>query len=135
MVCGAMTFGRLVLPVVATVALLSPPAMGRVGRGAPPTAELDGCVMPAEACASTRDVVRMRVGDRKLEFAVERLSLPTSGASGSKVLTELKLRGVSVQGPKELTEKLTTGAHLRLRGVLRPGPFLLLQSAEPRPEK
>jgi hypothetical protein len=90
--------------------------------------------MPAEACASTRDIVRMRVGDRKIDFAVERLSFPTSGASSSKVLTELKLRGASVQGPKELTEKLTTGAHLRLRGTLRTGPFLLLQSVEPRPQ-
>jgi hypothetical protein len=89
--------------------------------------------MPAEACASIRDIVPMRVGHREIEFAVERLSFPTSGASSSKVLTELKLRGASVQGPKKLTEKLITGAHLRLRGIVRPGPFLLLQSVEPRP--
>jgi hypothetical protein len=128
-----MTFDRLVLTLVATIVLLSPPAMGR--RRVPPTAELDGCVMPAEACASVRDIVQMRVGGRKIEFAVEHLSFPTSGASGTKVLTELKLRGVNVQGPKELTEKLTTGASLRVRGLLRTGPFLMLQSVEPRSQK
>ncbi len=97
----------------------------------PPTVEIDGCLMPAAPCTAVRDVINLRVGDQKLEFGVERLSFPTSTVSGSKVLTELKLRGVSVHGPAELTERLVTGAHLRLRGVLRPGRMLLLQSVEP----
>ena len=88
MTCETMTRSRLALSVVATIVLLSAQAVGRRGRGTP-TAELDGCVMPAEACASVRDVVQMRVGDRKIEFAVERLAFPTTGASSSKVLTEL----------------------------------------------
>ena len=98
----------------------------------PVIAQMDGCVLPSEACKTPRETIRMRVGDRKLEFAVEEMTFPNTGASSSKALTELKLRGVSLQGPKELTEKVTTGSHLRLRGALRPGPFLLLESVEPR---
>jgi hypothetical protein len=110
-----------------------PLASAQVSR--PPIVEIDGCVMPAPACASLHDVIRLRVEDRKLELAVERLTLPMSAASSSKVLTELKLRGVSPHGPSELTARLVAGAHLRIRGVLRSGPYLLLQSVEPRPEK
>ena len=125
-----MTFLRGL--VVALVLAISSIAAARVS--VPPQVEIDGCVMPAPACASVSDVIRLREGDRKLEFAVERLVFPTSHASSSKALTELKLRGVSAHGPAELTAKLVAGAHLRLRGVLRAGPILMLLSVEPRPE-
>ena len=102
---------------LATIVLLGilPDFVGARTRGVPPVVELDGCVMPADGCAKVRDVVTMNVGGRKLEFAVEQLRLPTSTASPGKVLTELKLRPINVQGPKELTAKLTALHLERLR--------------------
>jgi hypothetical protein len=129
--CPAATLLRAsVFVLVLGVPSLAAPRVSR-----PPVVEIDGCVMPAPACGSVRDVIRLRAGDRKLELAVERLSVPMSTTSSSKVLDELKLRGVSAHGPSELTARLVAGAHLRIRGVLRSGPYLLLQSVEPRPEK
>jgi hypothetical protein len=119
--------------VVVLALATAAPAFARSAR--PPTVEIDGCVMPATACADVRDVVKLRVDDRKVELAVERVWLPGSAASGSKLLTELKLRGLTVHGPKEVTERLAAGAHVRVRGVLRSGPMMLVQSIEPRPEK
>jgi hypothetical protein len=113
---------------------MSSVAGARVSR--PPTVELDGCVTPATACTDVRDVVKLRVGkDRNVDFAVERVGIPGSTASESKLLTELKLRGLTLHGPKETTDRLGSGAHVRIRGVLRSGPMMLLQSIEPRPEK
>jgi hypothetical protein len=109
------------------------PAFGRSAR--PPIVEIDGCVQPATACADVRGVVKVRVDDRKIELAVERAWLPGSTASESKLLTELELRGLTLHGPKEVTARLVAGAHVRVRGVLRSGPMMLLQSIEPRPEK
>jgi hypothetical protein len=40
-----------------------------------------------------------------------------------------------VHGPKEVTGRLVAGAHVRVRGVLRAGLMMLVQSIEPRPEK
>jgi len=91
--------------------------------------------MPATACADVRGVVKVRVDDRKIELAVERVWLPGSAASGSKLLTELELRGLTVHGPKEITGRLAAGAHVRVRGILRAGPMMLVQSIEPRPDK
>ena len=122
---------RLVL--VALLAVAVPVAAVRVR--APVTADIDGCVMPATACAKPRDVFTMRLKDQKLEFAVEQLSIPTSNVSSSKVLTELRLRGAAVNGPAELTSRLTAGAHLRIRAIVQSGPRLLLQLVEPRPDK
>lgn len=119
---------------VAVLALAtSAPAFARSAR--PPTVEIDGCVMPATACADVRGVVKVRVDDRKIELAVERVWLPGSAASGSKLLTELELRGLTVHGPKEITGRLAAGAHVRVRGILRAGPMMLVQSIEPRPDK
>jgi len=111
----------------------SAPTFARIAP--PPVVELDGCILPATACTDVRDVVKLRVGDRNLELAVERVFLPGSASSGSKLLTELKLRGLNVHGPKEITPRLTAGAHVRIRGILRAGPMMLVQSIEPRPEK
>ena len=126
-----MTFLRTSTLLAVLLAVVSP-VWARASR--PLLVEIDGCIMPAPPCDTVRDTIRMREGDRKLDFGVERLTLPTSTASSSNVLTELKLRGVSVHGPDELTGRLVGGAHVRVRGVLRPGPYLLLQSVEPRPE-
>jgi hypothetical protein len=121
------------IAVVVLALATSVPAFARSAR--PPTVEIDGCVLPATACADVRDVVKVRVDDRKIELAVERVWLPGSAASGSKLLTELKLRGLTVHGPKEITGRLAAGAHVRVRGILRAGPMMLVQSIEPRPEK
>ena len=91
--------------------------------------------MPATECTAVRDVVKLRVGDQKLDFAVERAGIPGSTASESKLLTELKLRGLTVHGPKEVSARLVAGAHVRVRGILRSGPMMLLQSIEPRPKR
>jgi hypothetical protein len=128
---GAMRSLRAVA-IVLTLATAAP-VFARSAR--PPTVEIDGCVMPATACADVRGVVKVRVGDRKIELAVERVWLPGSAASGSKLLTELELRGLTVHGPKEVTGRLAPGAHVRVRGVLRTGPMMLVQSIEPRPAK
>jgi hypothetical protein len=117
------------------VALVVAVVAGARGPRRPPTVEIDGCVMPATACTDVRGVVKVREGDRKLELAVERVFLPGSTASPSQLLTELKLRGMSVHGPSELTTRLVAGAHLRIRGLFRPGPMMLLQSVEPRPDE
>ena len=126
---------KVVVTVAAMLVLASTSASARMGSRVPPTVELEGCVMPTEACTASRDTIHMKVEDRTLEFRVERLTFPTSGASGSKALTELKLRGVSVHGPKPLLAKLVPGTVIRLRGTLRTGPYLLLQSVEPRAER
>src|SRR6185503_12267021 len=89
-VSGAMRSFRIAAVVLALAATV--PAFARVARS--PTVEIDGCVMPATACTDVRGTVKVRVDDRKLELAVERVSLPGSGASGSKLLTELELRGL-----------------------------------------
>jgi hypothetical protein len=130
MIRGAMRSLRAAAVLALVVAA---PAFGRSVR--PPTVEIDGCVMPATACTEVRGVVKVRVDDRKVELAVERVWLPGSTASGSKLLTELELRGLTVHGPKEVTGRLAAGAHVRVRGVLRAGPMMLVQSIEPRPEK
>jgi hypothetical protein len=116
--------------LVVVLLIAAPPATAR--RGVPPIIELDGCVLPAESCPPTRDIVEMIVGDEKRKFAVEVLRF-VGGAGGStgKVLTELKLRGLRVQGPKELIARLQPGSRRRVRGALRLGPFLLLQAVEP----
>ncbi len=119
----------LVLVGIAMAAVAS----ARIRRS--PTVEIDGCIMPATACTAVRDIVKVREGDRKLELAVERVDVPGTTASSSKLLTELKLRGMAVHGPSELTSRLVAGGHVRIRGVLRPGPMMLLQSVEPRPDE
>ncbi len=121
------------IAVVVLALATSVPAFARSAR--PPTVEIDGCVLPATACADGRGVVKVRVDDRKIELAVERVSLPGSAASGSKLLTELELRGLTIHGPKEITGRLAAGAHVRVRGILRAGPMMLVQSIDPRPEK
>ena len=131
MLSGAMRRFRTVAVALALAA--AAPAFARSAR--PPTVEIDGCVKPATACADVRGVVKVRVDDRKVELAVEQVSLPGSTASGSKLLTELELRGLSIHGPKEITVRLVAGAHVRVRGVLRAGPMMLVQSIEPRPDK
>ena len=118
-----------------TVLIVLVAASVAAARRLPPTVEIDGCVMPAAACPTPSDVITLRVGDGELRFGVERLSLPPSNASSAKILTELRLRGATVNGPEELTRRLVAGAHLRLRAALMSGPRLLLQSVEPRPEQ
>jgi hypothetical protein len=119
--------------IFAVLVVAMPVAAVRVR--APVTVDIDGCVMPATACPKPRDVFTMRLRDQKLDFAVEQLSAPTSGVSPSKVLTELRLRGAAVNGPAELTARLTKGAHLRIRAIVQTGPRLLLQSIELRPDR
>jgi hypothetical protein len=119
--------------LVALLLVAMPVAAVRVR--APVTADIDGCVMPATACPKPRDVFTMRLRDQKLQFAVDQLSIPTSSVSSSKVLTELRLRGAAVNGPAELTSRLTPGAHLRIRAIVQSGPRLLLQSIETRQDK
>ena len=100
--------------------------------GAPPSIELDGCVLPSTVCAETRDVVEMRIGDETRKFAVEAARFTTAGGTSSKLLAELKLRPLHVEGPKELLGKLTPGERRRVRGMLRLGPrYLLVQGVEP----
>jgi hypothetical protein len=120
--------------VTATLALAG--IASRAFAAGPPAVELDGCVRPAEACAAVRDVVQLDDGKRKLPFAVEQIRLPlTPRASPGKVLTELKLRGLRVNGPDEFVQKLVPGAHIRVRGALVTGPRLLLQGVDPLGEK
>ena len=101
-------------------------------RGLPLLVELDGCVEPAEHC-STRDVVKLNEGDRKLSFAVEELRVRSGHASSGSVLQEMKLRPLTVHGPDELVHRLTPGAHLRVRAALRLHQrYLIVQGAEER---
>ena len=131
MLRGGMPSLRAAVAALVLAAVV--PAFGRSVR--PPIVEIDGCVQPATACTDVRGVVKVRVDDRTIELAVERAWLPDSTASESKLLTELELRGLTVHGPKEVTGRLAAGAHVRVRGVLRAGPMMLVQSIEPRPEK
>lgn len=124
---------RLARIVLLGSILIATAAMARV-RSAPPTLELDGCVLPASACPKPRDVITLRVDERSLEFAVDEIRFPTSGASTSKALTEMKLHAFAVHGPKEFAAKLTAGAHVRVRAAARFGSrYLLLQAVEPLP--
>lgn len=110
--------------------LVAVPASAR--RIVPPTVELDGCVLPSTACDPRADVVEMTIDDEKKKFAVEELRVITATASSSKVLDELRLRGLRIHGPAELTRKLEPGPRRRVRGALRLGAsYLLLQSVEP----
>jgi hypothetical protein len=121
--------------VLVALLLAATPASAR--RIVPPTIELDGCVLPSPACSETRDIVKMVVDDgRRVEFAVQTLRLlSTTSATSGKVLNELQLRGLRVHGPKELTQELEAGARRRVRGLLRPPSYLLLQAVEPLDEK
>jgi len=126
---------RLSRGILVSTILVATAATARMG-GVPPTIELDGCVMPAAACPKPREVIELRLDERAIEFAVDDLRFPTSGASTSKALTELKLRTFAVHGPKEFVARLAAGAHVRVRGAVRFGArYLLLQAVEPLPEK
>jgi len=119
-------FGAILIATVATARVAS----------APPTIELDGCVMPASACPKPREVIKLRTDERTIEFAVDDIRFPTSGASTSKALTELKLRTFALHGPKEFVEKLAAGARVRVRGAARFGSrYILLQAVEPLPQQ
>jgi len=129
---GMLLLSRTALVASLLVATAAPARMGSV----PPTIELDGCVMPATACPKPREVIKLRLDERPIEFAVDDLRFPTSGASTSKALTELRLRTFAVHGPKEFVARLAAGAHVRVRGPVRFGSrYLLLQSVEPLPEQ
>jgi hypothetical protein len=122
----------LAFGLVVVVLTAAPPATAR--RMVPPVIELDGCILPSESCKKPREEVEMVVDDQKRKFAVEELRF-VSGVAGStgKLLTEIHLRGLRVQGPKELTERLVEpGSRRRVRGLLRlETRHLLLQSVEP----
>jgi hypothetical protein len=121
---------RRALLVSALLLALAPHAHAR--RGVPPSIELDGCVLPSTVCGPSRDVVEMIVDDERRKFAVEAARFTAAGGSSSKLLAELKLRPLRVEGPKELTGKLVPGERRRVRGTLRLGPrYLLLQGVEP----
>jgi hypothetical protein len=127
--------GRVVRAVVLGSTMIATGATART-RSVPPRIELDGCVMPAAACPAPRDVVKLRAGERSFEFAVDEIRFPTSGASPSKVLTELKLRHFAVHGPKELVDRLTTGVHVRIRGALRlSSQYLIINAVESLPQE
>ena len=124
-----------VVTLLLVLAIATPAAARRIS--VPPSIELEGCVLPAPACPSPRDVVEMNLDDRKVSFAVDALRFVShTTASTGKVLTEMKLRPLRVHGPKELQEKMTSGASLRLRATLRLADrYLLLQSVEPRSDR
>src|SRR5262249_11521237 len=105
MMRGVLT---LVLVLLATV-----PAVGRVGR-IPPTAELDGCVLPAPACPKPRQVVKLRLDKRTIDFGLETLRLGSTLAS-LRTQSELARRPLSVHGANDLVARLTEGANLRIR--------------------
>jgi hypothetical protein len=118
--------GLAVLTVASVVAARGP----RV----PPSIELDGCVQPAPACAKVRDVVQIEKNHRKLPFAVDVLRIRSgTNASTGKLLTELKLRGLRLQGPDPIVAPIEPGAHIRIRGALRMSgvPYLLVQGVDP----
>src|SRR5262249_44704288 len=120
---------------LATVLLFASVALGPNAAAGPLPlqVELDGCVEPAQACA-TRDVVTLNDGNRRLSFAVEALRLRSSShATSGGVLAEMKLRPLRVHGPDELVHRLTPGAQVRVRGALRLRErYLIVQSVEPR---
>ena len=119
---------------VALAALLT--ASTAAARGLPLTVELDGCVLPAPACPSPRDVITLDEGKRKLSFSVEEVRVPGARATTGGVLDALKIRPVRVYGPGELAHRLATGAHVRIRAAFRRAErYLLLNSVEPLPEK
>ena len=118
---------------VAVVLVTLLPAAGAAARGLPLTVELDGCVAPTTAC-STRDVVELNAGKRKLSFAVETLRVvSTSHATSGGVLAEMKLRPLRLHGPDELLHRLEPGAHVRMRGALRlRDRYLIVQAVDAR---
>src|SRR5215831_13069837 len=102
--------------VIVLALVLAVPAAARVAR-VPPTAELDGCVLPAPACPKPRQVVKLRVEKRTIDFGLDTLRLGSMLASG-RTQSELARRPLSVHGPAELVGKLTDGASVRIRGTL-----------------
>lgn len=124
---------RRILAAVLVLAAASASAR----RPAPLTIELDGCVLPSTACAETADVVELTIDDVKRRFAVEALRFVSMrSASTGKILSELRLRGLRVTGPAELTARLEPGGRRRMRGMLRLEVwYLLLQAVEPLPNR
>jgi len=120
---------RLVLVVVTVLT-----AGSAAARGLPLRVELDGCVEPASGCRA-RDVVTLNAGDRKLSFAVERLRvLSTTHATSGGLLAEMRRRPVRVTGPEDLVGRLTPGARLRVRALLRMHErYMMLQGVDSRP--
>ena len=105
-------------------------------RGIPLNVELDGCVLPAPACPSTRDVITLNEDKRTLSFSVDEIRVPGARATPLDVLDALRIRPARVYGPDELKHKLVAGAHVRIRAVFRRAErYLLLSSVEPLPEK
>ena len=120
-------------PLWLVVVLLAVAASALAGHGVPPVVELDGCILPATSCTKVREEVEMVIDDQRRKFAVEDLRF-VSGLAGStsKLLTEIRLRGLQVQGPKELKARLEPGSRRRVRGLLRLSTRnFLLQAVEP----
>jgi hypothetical protein len=124
---------RTAIALAGVLVVVAAPAGAR--RRVPPVVELDGCVLPSDACEPKLDVVELVVDGEKRRFAVETLRYVTiRGGSGERTLTELRLRGLRVNGPKQLTSKILPGARQRLRGVLELAVgYLLLQGVDPLP--
>ena len=124
---------RIPLPALTLLGVLAMVATAGA-RALPLNVELDGCVMPAPACETVRDVITLNEHDRKLSFAVETLHLrSTTRATTGSILTEMQLRPLRLYGPDELVARVKPGARLRIRAALRLGDrYMMLTAVEPR---
>lgn len=123
---------------VQTVAILGALLLASIAaaRSIPLNVELDGCVLPAPACPSTRDVITLNADKQKLSFSVDEIRVPGARATPLDVLDALRIRPARVYGPDELKHKLVPGAHVRIRAMFRRAErYLMLSSVEPISEK
>jgi hypothetical protein len=92
----------------------------------------DACVLPSDACADRRDVVKLIVRGETRETAFTQLRVVTGNRTRAEVLGDLTLRPQRVVGPKEAVARFTPGAQLTVRATIRRGSTeLFLQSVDP----
>jgi len=97
---------------------------------------LDVCVLPADDCGPTHDVMTLSVDGKPLEVGVLRTEILTGGPGAGAVQTELTLRPMRAVGPADLLKQLTPGARLRMRASTRMADrMMLVSSVEPSKKK
>jgi len=91
--------------------------------------QIDGCVLPGKACDPADEVIKMRVGEREVSFALDKLIVIRGGRSGGWVRDELRRRPLRAYGPDEVLNGLRPGARVRLSATLRLSEGLVLVRA------
>ena len=126
---------------VAIAASLTILALGSVALARPPsgatrvphTIDLEGCVLPSDACNDKPTVETLAViaGDDTVQLKVTRARVVIGSVLAATLLREMTLRPLRTLGPEEIIDRIVPGAEIRIRSVVRLSTgILLVQSVD-----